>query len=301
MKSLIIRADSSAQIGAGHIMRDLVLAQRDFKEYRVIFAVCNLKGNINHKITELGYEIVILQSSSIEELATIAKEKKAYMIVIDHYGIKYDDEKRLKELTGAKIFVLDDIYQKHYCDILLNHNIYAKAFRYKNLVPKHSTIKCGEKYTLLRKEFIEVKKTKNRKKTGKKHIFISMGGSDSKGITIKLLDILKKIKNIEVSIFTTQVNPTLNRLKKRVKNYKFATLYIDSNSFAKELSKSDLAIISPSVIANEAYYMGIEILSIKVANNQKEMCRFLKYSKKKQTLNKYNKKEVLNLIKWSIK
>ena len=47
--TIIIRTDSSSVIGTGHIMRDLVLAGQ-FSEAKIIFAVQDLPGNINHKI-----------------------------------------------------------------------------------------------------------------------------------------------------------------------------------------------------------------------------------------------------------
>ena len=60
------------------------------------------------------------------------------MIVIDHYKIDVKFERQIKDINPSlKIMVIDDTYQKHYCDILLNHNIYAKKKNYKKLVPKN--------------------------------------------------------------------------------------------------------------------------------------------------------------------
>ena len=54
MKTILFRADSSSTIGTGHIMRDLVLAEKYAKKgLTVIFATQDLAGNINHKIGEL--------------------------------------------------------------------------------------------------------------------------------------------------------------------------------------------------------------------------------------------------------
>ena len=68
---------------------------------------------------------------------------------------------------------MDDIYLKHYCDTIYNHNIYANKKRYANLVPKKSTFKCGSKYTLLRDEFITASQKKPTPKNNKS-IFIAM-------------------------------------------------------------------------------------------------------------------------------
>ena len=101
--------------------------------HNIIFATQDLSGNINHKIEEKDYAIEILNSNDIEELINIIKKYSIEMIVIDHYGIDHDYEKALKETTGITIFVLDDTYEKHYCDILLNHNIYADRCKIQKL------------------------------------------------------------------------------------------------------------------------------------------------------------------------
>ena len=57
-QNILIRADTSATIGIGHIMRDLVLAKQ-FKDDKVIFATRELEGNINQKIKDEGYAVEI--------------------------------------------------------------------------------------------------------------------------------------------------------------------------------------------------------------------------------------------------
>ena len=157
MQNILFRANSSSTLGVGHIMRDLVLASQ-FKDARVIFATEELPGNINEKIQEQNYLIEILNSNNLEELVLLIKKHSIDTVVIDHYAIDYDFEKALKRATGVIIFALDDTYQKHYSDILLNHNVYADSDKYIDLVPKNSEVRCGSKYTLLRNEFIKEKK-----------------------------------------------------------------------------------------------------------------------------------------------
>ena len=135
--NILIRANSSSSIGTGHIMRDLVLAKQ-YKNENIIFATQDLVGNINHQIIETGYKIELLKSNDFEELNKLVKKFEIDMIVIDSYDIDYNFEKKLKEDNSSlKIFVLDDTYEKHFCDILLNHNIYADE---KNIKTKCQSI-----------------------------------------------------------------------------------------------------------------------------------------------------------------
>lgn len=278
--NILIRADSSSYIGTGHIMRNLVLAKK-FSKDQIIFATQDLEGNINHKIIEAGYKIELLKSNDFEELNDLIKRLNIDMIIIDHYEINYNFEKKLKEQNSKlKIFVFDDTYEKHYCDILLNHNIYADEKKYINLVPKNCELRCGKKYTLLREEFLETKKqqkiiTKNVKV---KTIFIAMGGADHKNLNIKILKAINKVSNepITVNIVTTIANKNLEKLKKYCQNKKWINLYINSNEIANLMIKSDFAIVTPSVTVNEIYYLNIPFIAIKTAKNQIDMYKYLK-------------------------
>jgi len=162
-RAVLFRADASSTIGTGHIMRDLVLAKQ-YPDSKIYFATRALDGNLNDKIKQEGYEVIDLKSNDIEELDKVIKKLDIDLLIIDHYEIHYEDEKRLKTKNQhLKILSFDDTYEKHYCDILLNHNISADEKRYKDLVPKDCEHRCGEEYTLLREEFRAEKKIQREK------------------------------------------------------------------------------------------------------------------------------------------
>ena len=290
--NILFRADSSSTIGTGHIMRDLVLAKQ-FKDDNIIFATQELKGNINFRIKEASYQIEILNSNEIDEVIKLIKEYNIHRVVIDNYNIDYDYEKKLKEETSVEIFVFDDTYKKHYCDILLNHNIYAQKEKYKTLVPKTCELRCGPKYTLLRDEFLNI--NKNKKNNKNKTFFIAMGGSDPLNLNLKILKILKKYKNIKVNLITTQSNQNLEILKEYCMDNHWIKLYIDCNIMAKLMIQSDYAIITPSVTANEIYYMNIPFIAIKVTKNQEYMYEFL-FKNRYHVMADYNDKILIEMI-----
>ncbi|HFU75478.1 MAG TPA: UDP-2,4-diacetamido-2,4,6-trideoxy-beta-L-altropyranose hydrolase [Arcobacter sp.] len=273
-KNILFRADASSEIGTGHIMRDLVLA-KEYKDDNVFFATQKLKGNIDFIIEDAGYLVKTLASNHIDELITLIEKLQIDMIVIDHYGIDEAFEKELKNKTGITVFVFDDTYEKHYCDILLNHNIYADEKKYKNLVPKFCELRCGSEYTLLRDEFKELKHNKNMNKNKLFTFFVAMGGSDPKNLNSSIVEVLSEIPNIKVNIITTQANQNLEKLKKICENKMWIELHINCNNMAHLMVNSDFAIITPSVTANEVYYMNLPFLAIKVTENQEYMYQFL--------------------------
>jgi len=288
---ILFRADSSSKLGIGHIMRNLVLASL-FPKSEITFASLDLAGNINHKIKQDGHNLKILKSHSKENLARLVNKLECDLLIIDHYEIDKDYESYIKKNTRVSIMSIDDTYEQHSCDILLNHNIYADEKRYKNLVPKECTLLCGSKYTLLRVEFHkEVKKLKQKNSKKIKKIFLAMGGTDHSNINIKILKTLKKFKNIEVNLVTTSANKNLKSLKQYIKNQKCLKLHIDSKKIAKLMRQSDFAIISPSVSVNEVHFMKLPFIAIKTADNQNEMYKYLK-RKKHLVLKSFNNKEL---------
>ncbi len=293
-KNILFRADSSSTIGIGHIMRDLVLAKEFEKEGHNIFFACReLEGNIMGKIP---HEVIVLNSKDTEELQSVIEKYDIDMLVIDHYEIGYKEEKQLSILNSQlSIMSLDDTYEKHYCNILLNHNICADESIYKELVPDFCEIRCGEKYTLIRDEFKIEKEIKREKIYD---YFIAMGGADSANINIDILELLSKDKKI--ALVTTTANKNLIELKKYVSNRENVSLFINFNEIAKLINQSKLAIITPSVTTNEVFFLNIPFIAIKIANNQECMYEFLK-KKKFSILKKFDKKIFKNKIQEKVK
>lgn len=274
MKKILFRTDSSSTIGTGHIMRDLVLADH-FKKDKVVFACRNLENNINYKITNAGYDLELLESNDIDRLINLINRYKFDLIIIDHYEIDYKYEKLLKEKTGIKIFVFDDTYEKHHCDIILNHNIGADPSRYIGLLPEYTEVRCGIEYSLIREEFKIEKKRKKTTFGSYKNIMLAIGGTDILNINLDILEVLKKFKNLKVDIVTTTSNKNINELKLYTSNDKNLNLHINTNKMAKLMNQCDLIITTPSVTINEVFYMEIPFIAIKVADNQKDIFDYL--------------------------
>jgi len=168
----------------------------------------------------------------------------------------------------------DDVYEKHYCDILLNHNIYADAGKYKDLVPDFCEIRCGKKYTLVREEFkkIEIKKTPSNK--GKLVVFVCLGGADANNISLPVLEILSDFDNIIVNLATTSSNKNIEKLLGFSKQYEDINICIDCN-VAELMSNSNFSIITPSVIVHEAIIVKLPFIAILTADNQEMMYQYL--------------------------
>ncbi|MBR8465386.1 UDP-2,4-diacetamido-2,4,6-trideoxy-beta-L-altropyranose hydrolase [Campylobacter sp. faydin G-140] len=262
----LIRTDSSALIGHGHIRRDLVLATK-FKD--ISFACLPLNGNL---IDEIKYPVFTLQNGDINELIDIINEQNFELVIIDHYGIDAKDEKAIKERTDAFLMSFDDNYKRHFCDAVLNVNLYADTLRYATLTPPDTQIYAGREYLLVRDEFYVERDIKREKIYD---FFIGLGGTDVLNLSAKIAQNLLD-KNYKIAIITTSANTHLNELLDLEKRYKNLNIFINSNEIAKLMNKSRELIISASSMVNEAIVLGAKFKAIKTADNQNEIYQWLK-------------------------
>jgi len=264
---VILRIDFSSKIGLGHLRRQEAYIQR--KNIKNLVILCK---ECDEKLTKLP----IIKIKDEEEFFEKVKELNLKEVIVDNYNFTYEDEKKFKELfPDIKLIVFDDTYEKHFADVIINHNLGAKKEKYEN-PEKVKIIK-----PLIRKEFKKIKKFK------KEGIFISLGGSDAKGLTLKVLKTLKPIKP-KVNLYITSANKNLDKIKKFAFLNKWIDLHIDED-VALGMAKSEFGIITPSVISYEAIFMDLNFLAIKTAENQKEVAKYLKRKYKVINENEINK------------
>lgn len=262
---VLIRADSSSKIGHGHIVRDLVLA----KAYdNVTFACRQLHGSL---VDSIPYEVIMLESMDVEELIEVVNEGEFKLVVLDHYGISYADEERLKRRTRAKILCVDDEIKAHCCDILLNPNPFAKAAAYEGLVGEFCELRCGFSHALIRDEFYaEAGITRDKIYD----IFICFGGTDTKNLSAKTA--LNFDANTEIFIATTSANPNLDRLRQIADKFRNITLGVDTPNLARKMNESKKLIITASSLVNEALLLKADFKAICTAQNQLKIAQWLR-------------------------
>ena len=286
-KNILIRIDSSSQIGLGHLMRTLLLANALMQDFKITYVTQNLKGNQNHLIEQNGFAHKIVKSMDCEEFLAIINELHPALCIIDHYGIDSDYEAKIQ--TICPLLVFDDEFKMHHADIVLNHSFIAKKNDYDYL--KNTKILAGSSYTLLKDDFLSHKNRfipigtlKNKK------ILITLGGSDPLGLSLPIKKTLLRIEKSlhpkgtpHVHIVTTSANPKLSTLKVADKE-----LIIDSKNMAKLMQKYDLIITSASTSLLETFALKKPFIAIQCASNQSQTVDLLRKQNLKNVIAKFS-------------
>jgi UDP-2,4-diacetamido-2,4,6-trideoxy-beta-L-altropyranose hydrolase len=292
-KCVVIRADASIEIGAGHIARSLALAKRLKDDgATVIFIVRSNKGDMVSFIQEQGFQVKILlhhklqvnssclsgyhkwlgvtQEEDAKETTLAIRDMRVSWLVVDHYAIDERWESLLRPYVD-KIMVVDDLAnRRHDCDLLLDQNYRQEYTVYDQLIPVTSLRYLGPQFTLLREEFSSESIELRQRPDFPKRIFIFFGGGDPHGltsITLAALDI-KELGSTEIDVVVGGSCYNLSEIVEYSKQRDNITLHIQVDNIAQIMAAADLAIGAGGSTTWERMIVGLPSLVVTLAENQ---------------------------------
>jgi len=199
------RIDAGFELGAGHFLRCLTLAQ-SLKALgsTVSFLYADALPWLLDRMNQagiLGYPLGTKGAPAEVDAEAVAQwlratEKTVHWVVVDHYTLGEGWERKIAE-TGAKIFIIDDLARNHFCHGLLDQNQFRDApLRYRHHLNDEAVTFFGPAHALVRPIFFEMgKRVGVRTKVEK--ILISFGGSDPTHTTVKAVQALAETKLAE--------------------------------------------------------------------------------------------------------
>ena len=331
---VVFRVDASIQMGTGHVMRCLTLAQA-LKENGVgaRFICRKHKGNLIDKIRSSGFNVHELeafekaeidnklahshwlgatQKQDADDCIDILKSEKFDCLIVDHYALDDWWQKKLKPCY-EKLVVIDDLAdRKHQCDILIDQTYGRQKKNYKGLVPKSCKLLLGSQYALLRPEFSKWREysLKRRSNPVPKNLFINMGGSDPNNITEQVLSEIEACQlpnDVEVTVVMGSTSPHLQRIMAIASNLAYRVeVRVDIDNMAEVMANSDIAIGATGSTTWERCCLGLPAIQIIIADNQIEIANSLdevhaiKLIKKINQLSLAMKDMLLSLDKMSL-
>ena len=296
---VVFRTDASAQIGSGHVMRCLTLADalRD-RGAEVMFVCREHAGNLCDFIENKGYQLCRLlapaERCSVldwnqhanwlgvhweqDARETISSFDRCDWLIVDHYALDRKWETLIRP-TAEKIMVLDDLADRHHdCDLLLDQNYYpAMSSRYEKLVSDTCQQLIGPKYSLLREEFILQRNKLSPKEGAVSRALIFLGGNDPSNVTEKVLKAIHNSGLVDLTIDV--VIGSGNSNKDSISALCAASLpkvniHCQIDNMAELMVKADFVVCSGGTITWERCCLGIPAIVIATAENQVDLSSF---------------------------
>ncbi len=189
---IVFRADGNANIGMGHVMRCLSIADAAV-EQRTDCLFVTADESVSGAIRERGFRCEVLGSdhtkmeAELPLLEPLLVRERPACVLVDSYFVTPVYLNRVRML--AKTAYLDDVAAFAYpVDLLVNYNIYGDETDYEALYREAGQplpiLLTGTEYAPLRGEFRGLPSRVTRSKAT--DVLVSTGGSDPRHIALEL-------------------------------------------------------------------------------------------------------------------
>lgn len=281
---VLFRTDASVQIGGGHLMRCLTLAEQlRLAGAEVAFVSAVLPGAMFDLVRSLGYRCATLPPvdggddfQSSDAVLTAAASHELFpegvdWLVVDHYGLDARWEQRLRPHT-RKIMVIDDLADRsHDCDLLLDQNFYLdQDRRYQCLLPVHCVTLLGPGFVLLRPEFSVARQHLRNRDGMVERLLVFFGSADpgnQTGLVLEALRLWNKV-DIAVDVVVGAANPRCEEIQSACSAMSNVRYHCQIANMAELIAEADVGIGSGGSAMWERSYLGLPTITVVIADNQ---------------------------------
>lgn len=296
--TIAFRTDASIEIGTGHVMRCLTLA--DVLAGRGVachFLSRELEGNLCDRIAARGHSVhrlaapqgvaatdqngpphgswlAVSWQEDVAESRSFLSTLRPDWLVLDHYALDAKWQSAVLP-PECRLLVIDDLADRpHVADIVLDQNLGRKAEDYEGLVPSTCHRLIGPGYALLRPEFAAARERSlaRRGAAQLRRIMVSMGGIDRDNATGAVLDALATTdlpNGVEVTVILGGNAPWLEAVRAKADASPFPCRFlVDRQDMAELLVETDLAIGAAGSSSWERCCLGVPTILLVLADNQ---------------------------------
>ncbi|MBM4431506.1 MAG: UDP-2,4-diacetamido-2,4,6-trideoxy-beta-L-altropyranose hydrolase, partial [Chloroflexi bacterium] len=278
MSHLLVRADANAQIGTGHVMRCLALAQA-WQESggQATFLLATEAPTLESRLIKDAVEVahISVQPGSTHDAhqtVSLAQQKGAAWVVVDGYHFGADYQQAIKQAGLRLVFVDDYGHASHYyADLVLNQNIYADESLYRNREP-YTRLLLGTQYALLRREFWPWRGWRREVPPVAHKVLVTLGGSDLDNVTFKVVQSLQQvqIQGLEAVVVVGSSNPHYAELQRAAQDAPIP-IRLESNvtNMPELMAWADVAVSAGGSTCWELVFMGLPSLILILSSNQR--------------------------------
>ncbi|MBV2127866.1 UDP-2,4-diacetamido-2,4,6-trideoxy-beta-L-altropyranose hydrolase [Arsukibacterium indicum] len=284
--NVVFRCDASVEIGSGHVMRCLTLANAlatSLTTTANIHFICRAEpGHLASLIEQHGYQISLLSAaSSITEVSDARQslsviDEDCQLLIVDHYRLAAEYSQQLRQRCH-KIMVIDDLAnRRHDCDILLDQNFLPDAeSRYQQLVSEQCLQLLGPRYVLLREEFYQRQTPLFSERQNRLLVFF--GGADPFNLTKMAVQALSELKfpDLTADIVIGATHPLRSELEHSCAVLPGVSLHVQCNYMARLMYQARLMLGAGGASHWERCKCALPALVVTVAENQQATTAYL--------------------------
>lgn len=297
---IAFRLEASVEIGAGHFMRSLALADAlraqgghcTFLCHALPAAYADALAGKGHALCMLGvapwsgpddgapslahaHWLATSQAADAQACRRAADGRRYDWLVVDHYALDARWERALRPMA-ARICVIDDLAdRRHDCDMLLDQNAGRCGSDYQALVPPACQVFAGPQFALLRPDFAALRPASvaRRADGAVRQVLVTMGGVDAGNASTSVLDALDHAPlpaNCRVVVVMGAQAPWLDAVRARAAQAKSQTeVLVNVANMGELMAASDIAIGAAGTSALERCCLGLPTLVMVLAENQR--------------------------------
>jgi len=279
------RADASSDIGAGHVMRCLALADALAARGADCHFLCReLPGQLFDRIEARNFAVTRLPATrasgatspgqaedAAEFLAALAGP--ADIVVVDHYALGAEWEKAVNGHCG-QLIVIDDLCRQHVASLVIDQTLGRSASAYSH--GQVGEVLAGSEYALLQPVYYRFREQLDRSVVPHEHrLLVSMGGYDALNVSASVLEVLASsacdwIRHIDLVLPTAapyfaSIRQRLSELGGRFVLHDFV------EDMAGLMSCCTLAIGAPGSTTWERAVLGLPSVLVPFAANQADV------------------------------
>lgn len=297
-KHIVFRTDASLEMGSGHVMRCLTLADALREQGAKCRFVCRAhQGHLADLITARGHACHLLSDVDLTvsdsslahahwlacgweqdaaQTQAILADWQPDWLVVDHYALDARWERLMRPHVG-NIMAIDDLADRvHNCDLLLDQNLGRQPDDYRERIPSNCTLLVGPHYALLRPEFAAMREysLQRRQIPVLKQVLITMGGVDQPNATGRVLEALRQAPlpdDCRICVVMGAKAPWLAQVEALATTLPWPTeVRVNVSNMAELMANSDLAIGAAGGTSWERCCLGLPTILVVLAQNQYE-------------------------------
>ena len=273
--TILIRADASPEIGTGHVMRCLALAQAwQDRGGNVVFAMANSMPAIQQRLwSEHCHIVAVAQRAGSHEDAAftrhLAQELAAQCVVLDSYGFDAEYQRLLHHDVWTLVCLDDEGRAENYnADIVLNQNITATPSWYRKR-RSGTQLLLGPSFCLLRREFDPWRGFRRETVGDAHHILVTLGGSPPAEIIRKIVESLSAAESEDLRVAIVLGGSLEHGSDQYAAGFR-GELIVHRNvlDMAPLMKAADIAISAAGSTCWELCLLGVPMVLLDVAGNQ---------------------------------